>query len=101
MTKEQVYMSISNKIGITIDDNTIFFEGTGIDGLDAFTFMEEIADEFEIDLTEFNFKEYFNDDRSIIERMGEERMKRKIFTALHLFNVIQKKKWFNPETIIQ
>ncbi len=59
-TKKQVIKFFKEKIKERVDDNTVFFTDFGYTGLDAELLLEELGKEFNIDMQEFKYSEYFH-----------------------------------------
>jgi hypothetical protein len=99
MFKPDLYKFIESKIGLAVSDDTIFFDNVGIDGLDALTFMDEFAKNFNVDMSNFDHSAFIVDDSSLLKRIFTSSSTHKRFTALHLFNVLQKGYWFDPPLV--
>lgn len=100
--KDDFYVYLNSILGIEVDDNTYFFDDIGMDGLDAWQFIETIAKKFEVDFSEYNWQEYHDSEADItnilkaIMGIFKRKNRQKKFSALHLFNVVQAGKWSEP-----
>jgi hypothetical protein len=101
--KEDFYVYLTSIIGLDVNDKTMFFDGVGMDGLDAWTFMETIAEQYNIDLSEYKWEEYHDSEADIanflkgLKYLFKKRVRQSQFSALHLHNVVKARKWFSPE----
>lgn len=92
---------IKKNIGIEVDETTVFFKDLDLIGHDAYEFIRLFSEEFNIDMTTFNFNEYFVDEYNIpfvywVDRFfKKEKLKRKEFNIKHLAKVIINKKWMD------
>jgi Protein of unknown function (DUF1493) len=104
--KKQAYQFIESKIGLKINENTIFFDDLGITGDDAKSLMEDIGEHFNIDLRSYDPNKYheyenniFNIFRTIqIAIFSSQKFKINSFKITHLFKVIEKGEWFDSVT---
>ena len=98
--KEDFYAYIKSLIGIEVNDNTMFFGGIGMDGLDAWTFIETIAQRYDVDFSSYNWEEYHvgeADVANVFKALNDIFKNKKPlleFSALHLFNVVEAGRWF-------
>lgn len=90
MEKSELYSEIESQLGLKIQDDTKFFDDIGMSDLDAITFMEDFSDKFNVDLKGFSTKDYIMENK-LFSGTGK-----KFFTAGHLYNVMQRGKWFDP-----
>lgn len=86
--------------GYPVIDGTVFFDEVGIDGLDADLFIIEIADKYNVDMSNFNAIDYYTGDMNVLELLYRSWVKRekpayKRFTASHLYEIICKGCWFD------
>ncbi|HCS20731.1 MAG TPA: hypothetical protein DIW47_09260 [Bacteroidetes bacterium] len=87
-----------------IDVNTRFFQGTGIDGLDAFQLMKEFGEYFKVDMSEYNYLDYHSDEADITRPfkrifnhyLGNQKVN-KTFSVSHLEKVVGQGYWSDPE----
>ncbi len=103
VNKEELYSYVKSMIGIEINDDTRFFEGVGIDGLDAEQMMIQIAEKYNVDLSDYDPTKYHQDEAEIANfllhiwrAIRSKTPKHSSFTALHLYNVVRSGKWFDP-----
>ena len=83
-------------LGGKFSDETLLGSELGIAGLDCESLINNIALEFNVDMSEFDFdKYYFKDDISFFNIFKKKRNKM-TFNVLHLVKVIEKGKWFDP-----
>ena len=105
VTKEEIGSFIESKIGINMTDDTLIFEDLGIDGLDAETLMVEFSKHFNVDMSSFDPRVYYFSEyelgniflsfyRAVFVR---KRLKKKFFNLAHLYEVVKKGKWFDPQ----
>lgn len=103
--KEDFFGIIESRVGQPIEDNTIFFEDIEIDGLDAFSLMDEVAKYYNLNMDGYIPTDYHFEERQIanpfrfIKNIFGAKKNIKTFTALHLYEVVKKGKWFNPPTL--
>ena len=74
-----------------------------IEGYDADCLLEDIANEYKVDFSGFDFYDFFYDEGEIFMfgvfrywLMKASKEPKKPLTALHLCNVIKERKWFDP-----
>ena len=99
VNKSEVYDYIKSMVGVDINDNTRFFYGVGIDGLDAWSFIEMIEEKYATDFTGYNWEEYHISEADLFNTFKIIFMRNrptKDFTALQLYHVIKAGKWFEP-----
>lgn len=77
-SKESFYNDISKHLGIDINDNTEFFDKIGISGADADEFILWLHNNYNVDFSAFNYKEYYVADgdnfiRLIFDRFYKEK----------------------------
>jgi hypothetical protein len=107
ISKEEFYHYLEGIAQIAISDDTQIFKDFGWEGLDTDTFMIQCGKTFNLDLSSYNHDKYDDGDSSLIKFIGDiylrvfNRQKYRetriqTFSALHLFNVVKKGKWFNP-----
>lgn len=98
---EELKGFIKKKIGYKVTESTVFFKDLDLIGDDADTFMLELSQYFEIDMTDFKFDEYFINEYNIpflyfydiIFR--KEKIKRKEFDLNHLEAIVKNRKWID------
>jgi hypothetical protein len=59
MPTQLIQKYFKKKLGQSINENSVLFKDLGIYGDDADFFMMEFADEFNIDMSDFRFSDYF------------------------------------------
>ena len=104
MNKKDFYGDLSSLVGLNIDDNTIVFDELGIDGLDALEFMNHIASKYNVDMSSYKPNFYHQEEADIANVFkklynvirGRRLPRKQSFPALHLYNVVQRRKWFDP-----
>lgn len=83
---------------------TKFFWDTGAAGLDTDFFMQEFADHYEIDMSDFDGAGFGMDDvglGTVVDDLklllrGKRPAKSRYFTIEHLVDVANGRKWFDP-----
>lgn len=104
INKNDFYRDLSSKVSIDINDDTLIFDDLGIDGLDALEFMEYIASKYNVDMTLYKPELYHNSEAGIANIFlsfyriifNRKKIVKRSFTAAHLFNIVQQKKWIEP-----
>jgi hypothetical protein len=92
---------IKDTIGERISEKTILFKDLGLIGYDADLFIDRFSNEFEIDMTDFIFDNYFIQEYTVPFLywfdifFSKTKMKRKEFGIKHLLKIVQEKKWIN------
>lgn len=99
-SKYQELKAFMKKIlGIEISENTVFFKDFDLIGHDAEEFIIKFSEEFEVDMSDFRFSEYFIDEYKIPFLywfdvfFNKRKINRKTFDIRHLLNVIDQGKW--------
>lgn len=98
---KELHDFVEKEIGFKINESTIFFKDLKLIGDDADAFIIKFSETFEIDMTGFNFDEYFVDEYNIPflylydKLFRKEIIKKKEFDLLHLENIIKEKKWID------
>lgn len=106
ISKEKFYQKLSKHLQIQVSDCTLFFDRIGMSGFDADEFVSWLQDEFGVDFSTFNYKEYYVADgdnfiRLIFDNFYKtKKMPTKNFSALHLYNVVKAGIWFPPASPI-
>lgn len=103
--KEEVINFIESKIGYRVSENTIFFDDLGIDDFESQLLMEEIANRYQIDMTNFDFEEYFFDKKlskllanAYYMLFNKEKVRRvNTFSLSTLLKSIERGKWDDLE----
>ncbi|MBW8688404.1 DUF1493 family protein [Chitinophaga rhizophila] len=91
--------------GIDLTEESIIFDDLGINGIDAATLMEDLANEFDFSLDSFDYGKYFlseselsNIFRSIFYVLFKrDKLPSKTFNIKHLKRVVDSGRWFDPE----
>ena len=97
--KNRVFTFIKDKIGHECTDIDELIYKTGMDGLDADTFMACFSKEFEVDMSKFDFYRYFQDE-TLSTSISDIRKYWNVntdFSIGHLIEVAERKEWFDPE----
>ncbi len=100
--KDEFYAFLSSITGVAVKDETLFFDKIGMDGMDAWSLIEQIAQKYNVDFTGYNWEDYHHGDTEIgnVLKALKHILKRKRqlsqFSALHLFTVVIAGKWFAP-----
>ena len=100
--KDDFYTYLNSLIGVAVRDDTFFFDEIGMDGLDAWTFIDTIEKKYCVDFSGYNWQEYHVSDADIANflknllNIFKKKFPTKKFSALHLYNVVQIGKWFEP-----
>ncbi len=87
--------------GVSVNENTAFFDDLGIDGLDALIFMQTLSKKYDLDLSAYDPYKYHDDEGNMLNIFRffydyifkRKKTIRYSFTFKHLLNVIEKKKW--------
>ncbi len=103
--REEIILFVKDRLGLTPTPETKFWWGTGIAGLDAWTFMEDYAERFGVDMqgADEGF-DYGDGDLGIgdaLQQLWRKMTFRSVprtnhFTIDHLVQVANGKKWFHP-----
>lgn len=102
--KNEFYKDVSSLVGVEIVDSTVVFDDLGIEGLDAIEFMKHIARKYGVDMTTYDPELYHTSEADLanifltIYRLifARKKLNKISFPAKHLFEVVQKGKWFDP-----
>lgn len=92
---------IKASIGLEVNETTIFFKDLDLIGQDADEFIRLFSEQFDIDMTDFRFNEYFVDEYNIpfgywFDRIfRKKKLKRKEFNIKHLESIVIAKKWLD------
>ncbi len=108
MTSDQTLSSvldfIERETSERVDPSADILTSLGIDGLDADLFFEAFAQAFSIDMSDFNFENYYTSDADLLnwpkalgQRILGKLPKHYFVTAYHLAEVVRRGKWFVPE----
>jgi acyl carrier protein len=95
------------KLKIPISPDTLFFDGIGIDGLDAITLIDEIKKRFSVDFSNYDGRLYHSSEADVANLFktfylflfNRKRLKKKTFTARHLYKVVKAGHWFPPTNV--
>ena len=99
---ERLKKFIKKVIGYNINEETIFFKDLKLVGHDAYEFMCLFSKEFEVDISNFKFEDYFVDEYDISmtwfkkKEKRREMLKRKEFDISHFELIIIEKRWIEP-----
>ncbi len=106
IAKNAFYDYIQSLIGVPVNNQTMFFEELGIDGFDAELFMMSFRDKYQVDMRLYDPYLYHSPDNIFGNTnpikyfywliFDRSKLKKKKFTALHLYNVAVVGKWFDP-----
>lgn len=103
--KREFYAYVESIVGIPIGDTTEFFKGLDMVGYDCSDFMNNIANKFGTDMTNYNEAKYVtlptaSVTGSVKTAFGNLFARKKItadtFTAYHLYTTILNEKWVDP-----
>jgi len=83
---------------------SMFFSDVNLDGFDAYTFMSEFAEKFDVEMSAFIPDEYFTSEENIANIpktiwrgiFNRKKLPHKEFDLNHLCQVVRKKEWFDP-----
>jgi len=98
--KKKLEKIFKDLLGYNITDWNKSFIDVGTIGLDAYTFFDELSKEFDADFSNLDYKRYGINDFYLMNPFKDffkYRGKKRDFTFNHLVDVIEKKKWFDPE----
>jgi len=93
---------IKKVIGYNINEETVFFKDLKLVGDDASEFMSLFSKEFEVDISNFRFEDYFVDEYDISmtwfkkKEKRREMLKRLEFDISHFELIIINKRWIYP-----
>jgi len=99
---EKLKKFIKNVIGYNINEETVFFKDLKLVGDDASEFISLFSKEFEVDISNFRFEDYFVDEYDISmtwfnkKEKRREMLKRLEFDISHFELIINKKRWIDP-----
>lgn len=103
--REEIVRYVEDRLGFTPTLETRFWWDTGVAGLDAWTFMEEFADRYGVDMEGADQAFDFGDSdvplADALDRLWKRITFRPVpkmnhFTIDHLVEVAHRKKWFVP-----
>ncbi|MCG9881782.1 MAG: DUF1493 family protein [Bacteroidia bacterium] len=100
---EKINLFFSELLNMKIDEKTIFFKDLDLVGHDASEFMSRFSKTFEVDLTDFKFKDYFLEESnipfqySLQQLLNKNSLKRKEFNIEHLRKIIEEKRWIDVQ----
>lgn len=103
--RKEIIEFVQDRLGFTPTPKTKFWWGTGTAGLDAWTFMQEFADRYEVDFDDAGTFDYGDSDTPLADIFDRLWMRLRFrrspktnhFTIDHLVEVANRKKWFDPE----
>ncbi|MCB0397262.1 MAG: DUF1493 family protein [Flavobacteriales bacterium] len=104
--KNKIITFLKQRCGDRINEASVFFEGSGVNGHDAYLLMSELEKEFNIDMATFKPHKYFSDEADLlnpIKRIFNYYVKKSehlTFDIDHLVDVIEKGQWFDPNSKI-
>jgi len=98
--KKRLKELFKTKLGYDVTDWNKSFHDVGACGLDAYVFFDDLSEEFNVDFSNLDYKRYVltppsfsNPFKDLFKYWG----KKRDFTLNHLLDVIEKKKWFDPD----
>ena len=98
--KKRLKELFKTKLGYAVTDWNKSFHDAGAYGLDAYVFFDDLSEEFNVDFSNLDYKRYGINDfyfvnpiKDLFKYWG----KKRDFTLNHLLDVIEKKKWFDPD----
>lgn len=108
MDKERIRTEIidfmQKGLQIPIKDDFIFFDDTGIDGIDAFNLMHDFGIKFNVNMSDFDSDSYFTSEQGLMNLpkrifMRIKKGKMLTFNINHLVNVVIKGEWFESKNM--
>jgi len=95
-----VFFEMINKT--IINEKSLLFIDLELNGTDADNFLEMFQKKFNVDMSNFNYSDYFLDEtfflfQFMILKLFKKEKKLKTFSIYHLIEVVKKGKWFSPE----
>ena len=102
--KSELHSFIQQMAGGKVDEKTVLFDDLHINGLDVYSFMEQIAEKYQVDMTELDLNKYCMTEYELGNifltfykvLFNRKALQKKSFPITHLYEVIEKGKWFNP-----
>ncbi|SHH77876.1 Protein of unknown function [Chryseolinea serpens] len=96
---------VESTTSVEVNEDSIVFDDLSINGLDTYSFMEQFAEEFKVDLSDLDLSKnvlseyelgniFLTFYRALFRRKA---LKRRSFKVLHLYHVIEKRHWFDPD----
>jgi acyl carrier protein len=101
--EEDIRKFLEAQIQISISDELLIFDDTGIDGIDAHHLIVAFSERYTIDMSAFNYEKFFTNEKNLLNfpkafnQRWIKRVRSKSFNISHLVKVVKKKKWFDPE----
>lgn len=103
--REEIIRFIEEQLGFTPTPKTKFFWGTGVAGLDAWAFMDEFADRYDVNMDGVGSDVDYGDSDTpladVFDRLWKRFRFQRVaktghFTIDHLVEVANRKEWFDP-----
>lgn len=96
-TRDQLIIFFKSKLGIEVNEKTLFFKDVEVSGLDADMLIDDFVKEFEVDMSLFQFNDYFDDVpflpfSSVFKKIFKRDEKRTL-TLADLVVIVDEKKW--------
>lgn len=96
-TRDRLVKFFKPKLGIEINDKTLFFKDIDVSGLDAEMLIQDFVKEFEVDMSLFQFNDYFDDvpflPLSMLFKKVFKRNGKKVLTLDDLIEIVESGKW--------
>jgi hypothetical protein len=96
MNKQSFQIWLSEQLGMDITHETMFFDDLALGEDDIEIFINKFSSVYQIDMTLFNYTKY----SSKLLRFPKYLLRNQrplTFNIDHLFQVVLKKKWFDPD----
>jgi hypothetical protein len=103
MLENRIKLFFEKSLQIPVHDQFVFFEQTGIDGIDVSILMKEFSEHFKVDMSKFNEDLYYTSEKDLLNipkavyTRWIKGQKKQTFGISHLAQVVNKGEWFDPE----
>lgn len=102
--KTELIDFVQKELQIPVKDSFIFFDETGIDGIDAFDLMYNFGIRFNVNMSDFDQDSYFTSEKDLMNLpkrffMRIKKGKMRTFDINHLVEVVINGKWFDSGNI--
>lgn len=103
VSKNDLILFFENKLGKRLLEGFVFFEDTGINGIDAETLMHNFGEVYNVNMKNFSKEYYFSSESNLMNLPKRIysfwcfKTESKSFDLDHCMNVIERGEWFDPE----
>lgn len=100
--ERRIISFIKSRTGVVVDHDTTLFGDLELIGLDADFFMEGFSKEFNVNVNNIEFDDFFVDESSVpfyywyLKYFHPKKLQRTEFNIDHLVEVVKKGEWFDP-----